>query len=154
MLTKWIRRLGFTRAFQRSLKSSDTWNEIEFLPIPLRRFVDASRDKPERRPLGRDWTASFLSLIATATTKTRLRWMVYLRKRISLAVIKFATWSASFLNIASNCNFHLSVVGTRQDDQGGMNCNSSPIGKTVVISLAESEPKTYWSKWKFLRLPY
>jgi len=27
------------------------WIDIEFFLIPLRRFVDASRDKPERRPL-------------------------------------------------------------------------------------------------------
>ena len=43
--------MRFTKAFLRPLKSTDTWNEIELLQIPLRRFVDASRDKPERRPL-------------------------------------------------------------------------------------------------------
>ena len=46
--------------------------ELEILLIPLRRFVDASRDKPERR--------CTFSLIAPATTKTRLRWMVYVKK--------------------------------------------------------------------------
>ncbi len=31
--------------------SRNTWSESEILLIPLWRFVDASRDKPKRRPL-------------------------------------------------------------------------------------------------------
>ena len=44
------------------------WIELVIPLIPLQRFVDASRDKPERK--------TAFSLIAPATTKTRLRWMV------------------------------------------------------------------------------
>jgi len=51
-------------------EKSDIWNEIELLPIPLRRFVDASLDKPERKSISLSmkksatWIASFLNIIS------------------------------------------------------------------------------------------
>ena len=54
-------------------------NEMEIPLLPLRRFVDAFRDKPERR------TISVLSL--RLPRRRAFRWMVYVRKGISLSII-------------------------------------------------------------------
>jgi hypothetical protein len=40
-------------------KSSYMGNESEILLIPLRRFVDASRDMPERRPLSVSYRSGY-----------------------------------------------------------------------------------------------
>ena len=47
----YVEQMNMAYALYKGIWEATEKDEIELLPIPLWRFVDASRDKPERRPL-------------------------------------------------------------------------------------------------------